>query len=322
MTKEFGLLSLEQIKNSEIFKKYGVCAEVNDYAILLGMPFCSEIELPYSNSDNLIVGDWLTSSKNSKGNVICMNYQCNNDFDEKYLYNTEANFTRCYGIRPCIPYDEIANECTGEKTINGVTEVLYGEYVENAENPYDNEIVSELDKEYENGTLLKTGKEYTADSRITFGVRVFSENYKPFKARTFQEYFYKGKKYIHIICEKKYTNRNTKLSNGVLCINKSGFWLNVKPVVWLIDKEKNIAVAKNVLLSGIRFDDKVDYDGDFKETEMYKYLNEIFAKEIVPSEVPQIVIHKDYLRTAKEELLEYAEKENEERNNKRLHIYM
>lgn len=46
----------------------------------------------------------------------------------------------------------------------------------------------------------------------------------------------------------------------------------------MIDEDKDIAVSKKILITGIPFDKY--YSGIFEETNMYNYLNNYFIKEI------------------------------------------
>ena len=45
-------------------------------------------------------------------------------------------------------------------------------------------------------------------------------------------------------------------------------------------EETDIALSKDILVSGIQFDNEEEYTGDFENTNMYKFLNTYFIKDI------------------------------------------
>ena len=73
------------------------------------------------------------------------------------------------------------------------------------------------------------------------------------------------------------------LSTGEKVETEKPYWLQVQPIEWLKDPS-GIWISKKALFSGIQFDTKSYYDGDFKNTFMKKYLDTYFAKEIEPFE--------------------------------------
>ena len=78
-----------------------------------------------------------------------------------------------------------------------------------------------------------------------------------------------------------YKNSNScKLSNNIQYGIGNYVWLEVSPLKWCVDKKANILVSKNIIASGVRFCDEGKYDGNFKNTEMYMFLNDYFLKEI------------------------------------------
>ena len=84
-----------------------------------------------------------------------------------------------------------------------------------------------------------------------------------------EEYEYNGKKYVRIVYYNSLTSKQ-----GIY------FWLEVSPLKWYVDSDAKILISKNIIASGVRFCDAEKYDGNFKNTEMYKFLNSYFLKDL------------------------------------------
>ena len=48
----------------------------------------------------------------------------------------------------------------------------------------------------------------------------------------------------------------------------------------IIDEKENLAIAKDILVAGIRYDDKNKYDGNFENTEMKEYLSKYMVHDL------------------------------------------
>ena len=151
--------------------------------------------------------------------------------------------------------------------------ILYGEYPQAIA---DENTLKEL-KGLSEAQLKKmeTGKTYTFDSEKRDAYD------KPFNAKEHAEYQHKGKKYIRVEA-KPYGKGYSMLSNGEQAQAGQSYWVEVQPIEWLRDPS-GIYVARQAILGGLQFDRKNSYDGNFENTDIYKYLNTIFMKEIQPS---------------------------------------
>ena len=67
-------------------------------------------------------------------------------------------------------------------------------------------------------------------------------------------------------------------------------WIEVSPVVWLIDSKTQTLISKRGLISGIDFSDN-SYEGVFARTKLKKYLDEYLLPEITQTRIP--IIKKD-----------------------------
>ena len=268
LMKKMTLLAKKQIfgdQQLDILRKYGTNCAITDFAILLG-GFVSGVF--YTNEGTSLkdrTGWWWTkTSYDNDAHAV-------NEHGDRICYYVNRRYG---GARSALPYSSISSiSSNGVRGRNGILEVEYGEYPQT--------IVSEnfaitLERAYQNGAINQTGKMYTTDS-------VKYDDYDtPFQARTHIEYEYNGKKYIRFVGDSN--GAGEILSDGRKVEKGKVYWVEVEPIKWLVDKRANIALCKNIIVSGIQFNEKY-YDGNFKNTRMYKFLNEIFAKDIIPSKI-------------------------------------
>ena len=247
------LLTNEQTKSEnelEVFKKYGIRSAVTDLAILTGGSYCITNErVPDDNSLKGRPGAIYTKS------TVFFPHQVSTVFMEGCIIDNEELYDQSCAIRPVLLSSSIFSQITPSrvKGFNGTEEV--GEYPQYAPD-------KKIQNEYQNKKLQLTGINYT-----------FKDS--PNKDATCDEYEYMGKKYIRI--EARYKCR---LSNGKKYKKGDYVWIEVSPVVWLIDDENKTLISKRGILSGICFDDRYAYYGDFESTIMHRYLNNIMIKDL------------------------------------------
>ena len=252
---EITLLSEEQVagKNALVmFNKTIQGARITDFSVLLGGG--------YYNSYIRTGCYWI--KLNSKYNVI-------DDFGfRSYKYTNR----RDNGIRPIMSYSKIKNDISNERiNRNGIVEVEYGEYPQYVVNK---ELQEELEKLYKNNELPKTGKKYTTDSRKYY------ERDKDFLPQEHIEYEFDDKKYVRVKVNSFYNGESFTLSNREMYNDGDYIWVEVSKVKWLVDEEKDIALSKDILVAGIQFDNKEFYKGTFENSNIYKFLNTYFIKDI------------------------------------------
>ncbi len=260
----FTYLFKEQVfGNSQlgIFRKYGTTCQLSDFAKLLGgFISSSKYNIEGETKQDNTGYWWLRTPYNN--NACAVNYS---GFSSWSLVNSRSG-----GARPALPYSVIKNISSNVVIgASGVLEVEYGEYPQTV---VDNNLSYQLDYLFNVGNLKLTGKKYTADS-------VELDNYStPFKAREFEEYEYNGDKYIRFVADGK--NNGENLSNGNKIIKGNTYWIKVEPIKWLVDLEEDIAVAKQILFSGIQFKNNCDYQGNLEDTDLKWFTDNFFAKEI------------------------------------------
>ena len=226
--------------------------------------------------------------------------------------NTVSCNSRYVSIRPVIKSKEIYHELK-ERTryiCDGTYEVEYGEYPQWAVHE---EMQEKLEEELAKGTLNKTGKIYTFDSTR------WDNRDTGFQGVTYDEYEYLGKKYIRIKANQSHWTDAYReygvqfdkteifvLSNGIEYNDGDYVWVEVSPVKWLLDKKKKTLVSNICLVSGIQFNSKdKEYNSHFEESDMYAYMQNYLAKELVPS-----VVVKEETTTRKTNLEEVKTEDN------------
>lgn len=188
------------------------------------------------------------------------------------------------GARPVISYSLISSELRNlEKDENGNIIGEFGEYVRNV---VDENLSKILENEYLNSSINQTGKDYTTDSIN------LTKEFHTFQPRKHIEYEYNGEKYIRFVIDSNPFNDSfyygKRLTDGRKIKTGEVYWLKVEPIRWLIDKESDIVLAKEILFSGINFKNERDYKGNFENTNIKKFMDECFSKDIIPSSLREI----------------------------------
>ena len=128
------------------------------------------------------------------------------------------------------------------KTWNDFLEVEYGYYPQKS---ISRNLCMILDSEYHKNKLRETGNKYTdpINNKILY-----------------PEYELNGHRYIRV-------DRN--------------HWIEVQPIKWLVDEKNKIMVTKKIQFSGVPFEESGIYEGDFENTTIKKFIDNVFAKEIL-----------------------------------------
>lgn len=251
----------------EALSKYGVLAANTDLAIALGS------NMP--RFDSYVMED--RTLRGRTGNYVTQS-MVYSDSVQVILSSGESMATdvgnRGLGIRPVMKCEELIPlaKVYAKKGVHGIDILEYGEYPQYSLNQELEAILEEL---YLNGSLQVTGKTYTFDSRK------YNESILPFEPVEYAEYVYGGRKYVRIYAN-PYDDYGCKLSNGKVYQTGEAIWLEVSPVQWIIDELSGSFISLRCLLSGIRFNTPgKGYDGDIKDTEMYRYINTIMLNDLL-----------------------------------------
>lgn len=237
----FTFLTEEQIQKLDIFVKM---AYPTDLTILLG---------GRNFGDFGGISFW-SASATSDYKVLC-----HDGNGETSVAPTDRNIS----VRPVLPASEVSKISLMENSDSRL--VKYGEFPQTI---VEDNISKKLEKLlHSRKGLNSTGKSYTFNTEGNKGV-------------SYPEYEMDGKRYIRISasedCEK---NEGVSLSNGQTLNPGKPYWVEVQPIEWMIDSN-GMMIAKKCLFSGIPFDTKDAYDGDFSKTSIKEYMDTCFAKEM------------------------------------------
>lgn len=260
------LLSIDQVfgdNKIDIIKKYGTKCGITDFSILLDGFVLNDFHV--NNGFSLIdrTGMWLSQTPYNDDNVYIV--------DHRGCKNYTNNIKRQSGGRPVLLWDSIF-EFYNKFSQDNIIEVEYCEYPQEVVN---DDLSYKLEVLYGINELEETGKVYTTDCS-----RDCNSNAK-FMARDFIEYIFEGKKYIRFATEKSYSNGNL-LSDGRKIYPNYVYWVRVDPIVWIIDLKNHDILSKNILFSGIQFNNYNKINTCFEDSDIYYFLNEVFSKNIIP----------------------------------------
>lgn|GEM_PF-394440 len=247
----------------DVLKKYGTACAITDFCILLG----SNVSAYSTREEGSLLsrnGLWWTASAAENGVRVVSNVgaMC-----------ARSPLERNQAVRPCMALADIPETLIkAAEIVNGIPEIAFGQYPQ-AVAPMSIAITLEMLLKSEK--LRETGKAFTVDART------FSEKEKGFLPRKLVEYEYNGKKYVQVKANSDFGGQEFELSNRTKYVNGDYVWIEVSPVIWLVDSKAGIALSKKCLFSGIKFVDAGSYSGDFKSTWMAKYLNTYFGPELL-----------------------------------------
>ena len=168
------------------------------------------------------------------------------------------------GIRPVILFDNIPNFLV-DRVISGKENdfLFFGEYPNSICNPFLSTI---LDSLYRCKSLTVTGRSYTC---------FMNDSYVKLP-----EYLYNGNRYVR--CKvNPFNGIFARLSNGFIYTSGSYAWIRVEPVKWFTYFDNNKLISCDVVLSGIMFDSKEFYDGNFDNTLMCGFLNSYLINDMI-----------------------------------------
>lgn len=261
--KEVTFLTIDQIIGSNqinIIKQYGTKSAITDFSILLDGFVLNNYHANQNFSLNNRTGIWSTKSFYNDNSFYSIDHRGCKKISEK--------IGRQSGGRPVLLCDNIHFD-----NPNSVFEFNYGEYPQTVLGFYES---LELESLFSKSLLSETGKIYTVDMPHSC-----TSNAK-FMTRDFVEFEYNNHKFIRFVSGYSYSNGNI-LSNGRKILPNNVYWIKVEPIIWIVDSINNIAISKKIIFAGVPFN---NYDIDntvFEESTVYKYLNNIFIKDMIPS---------------------------------------
>lgn len=273
----------------QVMKAYGPKTGMSDLAVLLGGNMSQrKSETSEGQRSGLV---WLDS--HDIGLYVCL-VNDNGNQDSCYSYR------RCFGARPVLPSSVASSSNISESHTEAVANrggpikdpngnlvwddvIMFGEYPQTI---VEDGLAGELERRFIENQLPKTGKIFHYDSNHDTSHHTEFDPTKP--ESEFAEYEYSGKKFIRM--DARPYDDNSILSNGTKPNAGESYWIEVQPIEWLNDPSGTM-VTRQALFAGVQFDiierKKGCYYGDFENTSMYRYLQDYFMNEIVPSKAPK-----------------------------------
>lgn len=259
MSLNFTLLTKEQIwgdKALEVIKQYGQQGALTDYTGLLGAA---------------------ADGKNPEGELICaaVTFSPVHDFHhynedvllDNGMFSDRDTHLCGVAVRPVLPPSETTKIIPSNEKIgkNGIRIVEYGEYPQTLANE---EISAKLEEQYQADTLARTGKEYH------YGAFHGEELVGP----SFTEYEFGGERYVR--CSQTVFDFEDRVLSSGEEVKDKPYWVQVNPVEWLVDPS-GTWVSKKCLFAGVK--SGLLTIAFFERTDMKRYLDKFFAKDIEPS---------------------------------------
>ena len=193
----------------------------------------------------------------------------------KYVSSNSDGFFD--GIRPVLSfsseeeYNKIRNRMNQNLCIQSDTNRIMLEYGMYPQKAVSSSLNKELETLFENGILKTTGNIYTTiNETITCLDHPIIEKCN--------EYDYNGKRYVRL---DQFVGDvvNIDASTGAILPE----WLEVSPINWIVDDESRKLISETVLTAGMNFF-PADNSTSFKNSSVYKFLNDTFIREMLQSQ--------------------------------------
>ena len=225
-----------------------------------------------------------------------------NELRHKYspsmIINAKADEkSKMIGIRPVIKYSQIKDYCNVVCNVvnsNGnIKYVTFGEYPQNV---VGKSLAKTLSNCMAQGKLSYTGKTYfTPNSKLIF----------------VKEAEYLGQKYIYLTPNRYENNNydNVRLTDGnKIKKGNNSYWIKVSPIKWIVDESQDIAIAEDILMSGIP-PENIEYS----KSDIKGFLENSFLQEIISTNLHEKIEEKSgtFSPLAKEENKNIKEEKNE-----------
>ena len=271
LDKEACSKNIDGLFNNDLFNNIGAYARVTDFAFLTGTEVEDAlVDLKYGTFFTKSLGTTSMAYKQIQGVSAY-----NSNFNHLYVLNPLKEA----GVRPLLISDDKKFEFEPFITTKFYW-TYFGTYPQDVAANQD-----ELETKYQNDDLKKTEKHHMHVTTLDNGSIVTTK---------YEEYTYLGKVYIRMIIDKDLINIFDELTEDYVVLSDdneykfgSPVWIEVKPIKWLKLDDKRL-ISEKILFSK-RFNNNINYQGDFEATILYNYLNTSFKKEITDGFLAQEV---------------------------------
>ena len=184
-------------------------------------------------------------------------------------------YFRCLGIRPIIPACAAAKikpqslAFIQKPNRDTITLATYGRYPQTIAS---RSVAEKLTKLYQKKELQMTGHQYAFDSKGLTKYELKSH------IKHLPEYVLDGQTYVRV---RSKVQGLGLLSDGQKTYEGKLDWVQVRPIQWFVDPT-GCWVSTHALLGGVQFNRYADYNGNFKKTDMYLFLNKYLVNDLAP----------------------------------------
>ena len=266
------LKNIDDLFNNDLFNSIGAEARVTDFAFLTG----TEVE---DALVDLKYGNFFTKSLGTTTSMAYKKIQGVSAYNSNFNYLHVLNPLKEAGVRPLLISEDKKFEFEPFIAAN-IYCTYFGTYPQDVATNQD-----ELEVKYQNGNLKKTEKHHMHVTTLDNGSILTTK---------YEEYTYLGKVYIRMIIDKDLINIFDELTEDYVVLSDgneykfgSPVWIKVEPIKWLKLDDKKL-ISEKILFSK-RFNNNINYQGDFEATILYNYLNTSFKKEITDGFLAQEV---------------------------------
>ena len=263
----------EEIKNLYLFKRLD--AEITDFALCTGGI--------YADIEGVNNGYyWTLTHKNLSSNYGPIDESTivavDSEGEEIAVYINK----NAYSARPLLinaSSYEAVNKFLGNHYITDDHKpvIEFGEYPQDAVSLG---MQNKLKKLYKENKLELTENYYTIYDNKSYDKT--SPNLEDLNKQITFEYIYNGKKYVRV--NGNFADGGATLSNDNSYEDGEEIWIEVKPIEWYLYKNENgeyCLLSLKLLFSGVPFSTKKNYDGDFENTFIKKFMDKCFSKDIL-----------------------------------------
>ena len=242
-----------------LFKKFSVLCATTDFADLLGA-YLSEsyYTVDFGLGERNSSSPWLILNPNGKG-FSCVHTINYNGSMEAREYAVED-----YGIRPILTFDTLPD--FGSHIVSRKKGQLVVEYREYPQTKVDKELGETLTSLFEENKLPKTGKKFLGE---------------------YEEYEYNGRKFVRLrdAYYSRYPNyaKRYRTTEEYEKLRDEYHWVEVKPIRWFVDEETKTLISEKAIIGGLGISKDNNFVGSFEDSDIYKYLNGGFLRDLIPS---------------------------------------
>ena len=260
---DFTFLDGASLDKIEPLKKTSLETIATDFAVCLGLQ-CDYGQVIRGNYWTLSAAGIKKWFYNKQKTSIIETVSANGEKEKEFITLS------IIGARPLlvdISNYNLSQLMSEQYTLDGLKIATLGEYPQAV---VANKYQEKLENLYKKNELTLTGNYYTTYNINSGKIKLY-------------EYIYKGKKYVRV-------NANflnllyTRLSSGEYYHENFPIWIEVEPIKWFVFENENketCLLSRDILFSGVPFDTKEIYDGDFKNTFIKKFMDECFSKDIL-----------------------------------------